>query len=127
MILAFCIKGFDDPLELDERFGRAHGYAIVEATRASGGGTVLRTVENTNREAASAAGTGAVQILVNEGVEGIVAPHLGPKAEEARTRMGLKLWSQGKNTTLDAALSAWAAGELEDLSNATKPEGLYRA
>ncbi len=113
-------------MELDERFGRAANFAIVEAARA-GGRELLKIVENTGREASGAAGTGAVQILANEGVEGIVAPHLGPKAEEARKRLGMKLWSQGEAKTLDEALSAWAAGELENLSSQQAPKGLYRA
>ncbi len=127
MILAFCVEGGEQPLQLHERFGRAHSFAIVEASRASGKGKVLKTVENSGRDLPSAAGTGAIQLLVNEGVEGIVAPHLGPKAEDARVKLGLKLWSQGDYNNVDDALAAWMADNLEELSNSVKPEGLYRA
>ena len=123
MILSFCIKGDEKPLVLDERFGRCHSFAIVDSDK----GEVLKLIENTGRDAANAAGTGAVQILVNAGVEGIVAPHLGPKAEEARTRMGMKVWSQGAHETMDTALAAWRDGELEQPDAEPRPKGLYRA
>ena len=127
MKIAFCISGFDQPLKLDDRFGRAPGFAVLEVQRSSGDSGMLQTLENTGQDASNGAGTGAVQLLANEGVEGLVAPHLGPKAEAARRQFGMKLWSQGRHATLESALAAWKAGELEDLSTAEAPQGLHRA
>lgn len=123
MILSFCVTGAEAPLKLDERFGRCHSFAVVDSDT----GEVKEVIENTGKNAANAAGTGAVQILVNAGVEGLVAPHLGPKAEDARLRMGLQVWSQGSCGTLEEALAAWKAGTLEKPDDQPKPQGLYRA
>jgi predicted Fe-Mo cluster-binding NifX family protein len=123
MKLAFCVKGSDYPLSLDDRFGRCERFCIVESRT----GDRLEIVENTVRDLSSSAGVGAVQILFEEGVEGIVAPHLGPTAEEARKKVKMKLWDQNDCRTVDDALALWNEGELKEITDEEKPEGMYRA
>jgi len=123
MKLAFCVKGTDFPFSLDDRFGRSEKFCIVESRT----GDRLKIVENTVRDLSSSAGVGAIQILFDEGVEGIVAPHLGPTAEDARKRVKMKLWDQADCKTVDDALSCWQEGDLKEISEEDKPQGMYRA
>ncbi|MCK5736251.1 MAG: NifB/NifX family molybdenum-iron cluster-binding protein [Spirochaetaceae bacterium] len=123
MKLAFCIKGRDFPLSLDDRFGRSDKFCIVE-TRT---GERLKMVENSMKDLSGSAGVGAVQLLYEEGVEGIVAPHLGPTAEDARNKVNMKLWDQGDCKNVDDALSSWEEGNLKEITGDDKPQGMYRA
>ena len=123
MTLAFCVKGDDYPLPLDDRFGRSDKFCIVDSAT----GNHLKLLENTMKDLSGSAGIGAVQILFEEGVEGIVAPHLGPTAEDARNKLKIKLWDQGDCKTVDDALASWRNGDLEELTGNQKPQGLYRA
>ena len=123
MILAFCLRSPEDSRALDDRFGRCAAFAFVD----SESGEVRKIVENEGRDAVDAAGTSAVQLLVNGGAAGAVAPHLGPKADEARRRLGLRIWSQGSHAATEEALAAWKAGALEESGNAPAPRGLRRA
>ncbi len=123
MKLAFCIKGRDFPLSLDDRFGRSDKFCIVESRT----GERLKMVENTMKDLSGSAGVGAVQLLYDEGVEGIVAPHLGPTAEDARNKVKMKLWDQGDCKNVDDALSSWKEGNLKEITDDEKPQGMYRA
>ncbi len=123
MKLAFCIKGRDFPLSLDDRFGRSDKFCIVESRT----GERLKMVENTMKDLSGSAGVGAVQLLYDEGVEGIVAPHLGPTAEDARNKVNMKLWDQGDSKNVDDALYSWEEGNLKEITGDDKPQGMYRA
>lgn len=123
MILAFCVHGNDASLPLDKRFGRADRFCLVDSAT----GSYTRVLENPMKEASGAAGIGAVQLLADHHAEGIVAPHLGPKAEEARQGLGMKLWDQGDCKTVDDAFESWKSGDLDQVAPVKIPKGLYRA
>ena len=123
MILAFCVAGENTDSPLDERFGRAAGFRIVDS-EADGSGEYI---VNSGANAPNSAGIGAVQLLADKGVEGLVAPHLGPKAEDARKRLSLRVWKQAEQPSFQAALEAWKKGELEEVTESSAPKGLYRA
>jgi predicted Fe-Mo cluster-binding NifX family protein len=123
MVLAFCVKDDSVPAVLDERFGRSKAFVILD----SESGEILSRMVNPGAEASGSAGISAVQTLVNAGVQGFVTPHLGPKAEEARKRLGIRVWNQGTHTDVDSALEAWKNGELEEVPIDSAPQGLHRA
>ena len=123
MKLAFCVKGSDYPLSLDDRFGRSDKFCIVESRT----GERLEMVENTMKDLSGSAGVGAVQILFEAGVEGLIAPRLGPTAEDARKKVKMKLWDQGDCKTVDDALSCWQEGDLKEMKEDDEPQGMYRA
>jgi predicted Fe-Mo cluster-binding NifX family protein len=123
LILAFCVKGSAEPLPLDERFGRADRFCIVDSVS----GSYINVIENTMRQADGSAGTGAVQLLAEQEVQGIVAPHLGPKAEEARKLLGMRLWNQGECKNVEEAINSWKNGELDEVLGKNRPKGLFRA
>lgn len=123
MILAFCVRGDDKPLSLDGRFGRAEKFRLVE----SEDGHHVTIFKNPMQLASGSAGIGAVQVLADRDVEGIVAPHLGPKAEEARKSLGIKLWDQGECKTVDEAVAAWNNRTLKVVVEKPVRRGLHRA
>ena len=125
MKLAFCTKS-KDGIDLDDRFGRAAAFLIVDSAGGGDAGSG-KGLENSLAEASGSAGIGAVQLLADEGVEGLIAPRLGPKAADAAFRLGLKVWNQGGASTADQALEDWSAGRLEEVVETEKPKGLYRA
>lgn len=123
MILAFCVHGDDESLPLDKRFGRSDKFCLVDSTS----GDYINVIGNPMKEASGSAGTGAVQLLADNHAEGIVAPHLGPKAEEARQGLGMPLWDQGDCKTVEDAFESWKIGDLKQMPEVKPRNGLYRA
>ncbi|MDF1569388.1 MAG: NifB/NifX family molybdenum-iron cluster-binding protein [Spirochaetaceae bacterium] len=123
MVLAFCVKDDSVSAVLDERFGRSKSFDILDSEN----GEILSRMVNPGAEASGSARISAVQTLVNAGVQGFVAPHLGPKAEDARKRLGIRVWNQGAHTDVDSALEARKKGELEEVPIDSPPPGLHRA
>ncbi|MCG8451626.1 MAG: hypothetical protein MI717_00410 [Spirochaetales bacterium] len=123
MKLAFCVKSAQEGGELDQRFGRAAAYALVDGDS----GKELQRMANPHKEASSSAGVGAVQMLSDAGVLGIVGPKMGPKALDALRALGLEVWDQGELDDLGKAYAAWAAHSLPKVDSTPKPAGLYRA
>lgn len=123
MILAFCVRGNDESLPLDERFGRSDKFCLVN----SESGDYLKIIANPMKMATGSAGIGAVQLLSEKNVEGIIAPHLGPKAEDARKNLDIKLWDQGDCKTVDDAFDSWKNGDLKPVADSARPKGLFRA
>jgi predicted Fe-Mo cluster-binding NifX family protein len=121
--LAFCVQGEGDPLSLDGRFGRAEKFCLVD----SEDGHRIKILTNPMQQASGSAGIGAIQLLADREVEGIVAPHLGPKAEEARKSLGIELWDQGDCKTVDQAIAAWKNGTLSVVAEKPVRRGLQRA
>lgn len=121
MNVAFCVTGTDRNNPLDQRFGRAAYYGILETETGS-----YRVVENSAKDASGGAGTQAIQVLVDQSVNVVIAPEVGPKAFEAMKQMGIRGYKQGSATTVDAALAAWKNNQLEEV---TEPgnTGLHRA
>jgi predicted Fe-Mo cluster-binding NifX family protein len=120
--LAFCVRGEGEPLSLDERFGRAEKYYLMD----SEDGHRINILTNPMQQASGSAGIGAIQLLADRNVEGIIAPHLGPKAEEARKSLGIKLWDQGECKTVNEAIEAWKNGSLKVVVEKPVHQGLHR-
>ena len=96
---------------LDERFGRAHWFLVVDDET----GEMIETLENTARTEASGAGGKAAQLLADKGVGVVVAPEVGPKGLSALTAFGIKAYKQGSAEHVAEALSALNTGTLEEI------------
>ena len=79
-------KGLDS--NISARFGRAPFFAIVEVT--NGEVKEVRVIENPGASQPSGAGIRAVQKLVKERVEAVVAGGFGPNALAALEELGIK-------------------------------------
>ncbi len=89
MKVAFAVeedKGLDS--QISHRFGRAPFFVIVEIE----GDNIksVNVVENPGAKAAGGAGIKAVQALVDQGVEMVVAGAFGPNATAALDELGIK-------------------------------------
>lgn len=122
MKIAFCLKTDNIDSELDNRFGRAEYYGIVDSET----GKAVEVFENTAKQEPSGAGASAVQLLVNKGAEAVIAPEFGPKAFDALNRFSVKLFKQGDHKKITAALEAWKDGKL-DTPAAPGRGGLHKA
>jgi len=120
--IAFCLKENRPDSPLDERFGRASWFALVDAQE----GKVLEIVENTAQMESAGAGSLAVQILLDHGAETIIAPEFGPISHEALKTFKVELFKQGAHRTIDSALKAWEEGTLEKAEKAGA-KGLHKA
>ena len=87
--------------KVSDKFGRCPTFTIV--TVENGKIISVTMVENPGHKAVSGAGIKAVQKLVNEGVDAIVAGNFGPNAEVALHEVGIKTYVV-RNLTIREAL-----------------------
>ncbi|MDZ4655397.1 MAG: NifB/NifX family molybdenum-iron cluster-binding protein [Coriobacteriia bacterium] len=98
---------------VDERFGRAHYFLVVD----TGTDSVEAIDNSTNRNAMQAAGIASAELVADHGVEAVVTGHLGPKAFPALGLAGIKGYS-AVGMTVREALEALEAGTLAELTEA---------
>ena len=121
MIIAFCSSGtvLDSPLS--GRFGRADYFLFYNTETKE-----FTTVENSAKEAAGGAGGQAVQQLVDNNAEALVAPEVGPQAFTALEQFSIPTYRQTGCTTVNSAIEAWTAQKLNKIENPMS-RGLHRA
>ncbi len=122
MRIAFCLKENRIDSPLDERFGRAGWFGIIDGKT----GEKMEIIENTAKNESSGAGGKAIQLLVNKDVEIIIAPEFGPKAFEALKALNITIFRQGELNTIPSALEAWKMGNLKRPEKAGH-SGLHKA
>ena len=122
MKIAFCLKENNFQSDLDSRFGRAEFFGFVDSRT----GEELAIIENSAKNNPSGAGSAAIQLLVSNGVEAVVAPEYGPKAFESLNKLGLESYKQGSSQKTTEALTAFKNGTLEKPS-APGHGGLHKA
>lgn len=88
---------------MDERFGRAGGFFIVDAESGD-----RRYIDNNgNVNAAHGAGTGAAQTLIGEGVKLVITGRIGPKAGEALRAAGIEVMELPAAVTVEQAFQQY--------------------
>ncbi len=86
-------------------FGRAQTFTIVDVDE-NGEVRDVKVIQNPAMNAAGGAGPMAIQTLLNEGVEAIVAPQLGPNAAMAAQAAGLRVYTVAPGTPAKEAINA---------------------
>ncbi len=124
MKIAVASKGEGLKARIDDRFGRAAYFVIVDLENMK-----ETTIENTAKDEASGAGGRAVRLLANEGVEVVVAPELGPKAVTAIKAFEMKVYKKSDFEVVEDVVKGYQEGKLEEMKVATVEEhsGLRRA
>lgn len=117
-MIGIPVKGNGENPEIDERFGRAQLFCIIN----DNGG--IKVVENTAKEQASGAGGQAVKILADEDVDTVISPHIGPKAMDAINALKIKVYQVGDAKTVKEAIQMLKDDKLT--SNDSKKTGLKR-
>ncbi|HOJ04965.1 MAG TPA: NifB/NifX family molybdenum-iron cluster-binding protein [Bacteroidota bacterium] len=98
MIIAIPAHAEGWNAEVDERFGRARGFALVDSESGA-----WRFVDNGTADAEHGAGTGAVRSLLQLGVAVLLAGRVGPKAAEALEAAGITcLTLEGQGSVAEA-------------------------
>ncbi len=90
-------------------FARAPAFYIAEVDE-KGNVTNEKVIQNGAAMAGGGAGPMAVQTLINEGVEAIIAPQVGPNALGAIQAAGMKLYQVAPGTPVEEAIKAVVSG-----------------
>jgi len=108
MKVAITAKGEWSDSLVDQRFGRAKGFAIVDTE--SGRLTFVDNTQNFN--AVQGAGIQAAATVAEHDVEYVLTGHCGPKAFRALTTAGIKV-IVGAEGTVGSVLAQFKADELK--------------
>ncbi len=106
--------------KIDERFGRSEYFAIFDLENSK-----EYFIKNTAKDEESGAGGSAVRLLTKEGVDTLIAPHLGPKATTALNTFDVKVYSKGEYVYIKEAIEALKEDRLETIK-LNLPQGLVR-
>ncbi|OPZ14855.1 MAG: Dinitrogenase iron-molybdenum cofactor [candidate division BRC1 bacterium ADurb.BinA364] len=113
MKAAFTTSGSDLNAPLDDRFGRAPKFLMVDLETES-----FEIVDNKqNLNAAQGAGIQSAQILARSGASCVVTGHCGPKAFRTLTAAGIKIFNS-KAATVGEALALLKSGQLAEAKTA---------
>jgi predicted Fe-Mo cluster-binding NifX family protein len=93
---------------MDERFGRAEAFLVVDAVS----GEAVETIDNALVEAAHGAGTGTANMLKSAGVGTVISGRFGPKAADALRAHGIEAWIAPPRITAGEALRRLEQGSL---------------
>lgn len=98
MKVAVTSQGKTIDSELDQRFGRASCFIVVDTETGE-----HKVVDNTqNLNAAQGAGVQAAQAVANLRVEAVMTGHCGPKAYRALNAAGIKIYLGVEGTVQEA-------------------------
>lgn len=113
MKVAFTARGDTLDHEIDERFGRAAMFVVVDTSDRS-----VRHVDNSeSTNAAEGAGIQAARTVWEAHAEAVVTGHCGPKAFSALKKAGIDVYV-GARGTVGESLAMFESGELERAESA---------
>jgi predicted Fe-Mo cluster-binding NifX family protein len=109
--VVITIQGEGDGLGamLDERFGRAPRFLVVETES----GDVLQTVANEAAGAAQGAGPRAASLVAELGATAVISGRFGPKAMDAIKGFGIEGWCAPGGITAGEALDRFRRDDLQ--------------
>jgi len=87
MKIAFAVSGKDLSSPIDDKFGRAPRFLIYDTEKKS-----YAVLANDAANDAQGAGIKAAEIVVKAGASAVVAGEYGPKATDALTKAGVKIY-----------------------------------
>ncbi len=123
MKIAVCSKGNDLNSLCDERFGRCETFVIFDTeTKES------FAIDNEAKNEGAGAGGKAVKILADNKVDVVLAPELGPKANEAIKAFEIEAYRTIANLTVEEQIKNFQEGKLEkfETSSVEEHSGLRR-
>ena len=102
MIVCVPSRGSTTDSQMDDRFGRAPYFAFFDTAT-----NTARVEQNPHAGASGGVGPMAVQFLIKNGVQVLIAPRLGGNDDEALKASGVKVIMQNPDVTVQAAYNAW--------------------
>ena len=94
---------------LEMRFGRCPYFAVYDSETKE-----YEWFENAGIKAASGAGTGAAQALLDRGVEVVISGQYGPKAAQVLGVANIKMLLGSSELPIAEVISKWQADELKE-------------
>lgn len=120
MKIAFPSLGKELGSMLDDRFGRAERFLVIDTATKS-----IEIIENAGgQDSEHGAGINAAQLVVDAGAEAVVASHCGPKAFKVFEAAKVVVL-QGRIASIADLLAEYAAGSLVEMAGPRKA-GLSR-
>jgi predicted Fe-Mo cluster-binding NifX family protein len=112
MKLCVTSTGRDLNSRVDERFGRADYFLIIDTETMS-----AEVVANTAQSAGQGAGIGAAQIVADKGAEALLTGVVGPNAFQALKEAGIRIYEGlSDNDTAKEALEKFKKGGFREAS-----------
>ena len=102
MIVSIPSSGPTVDSQMDDRFGRAPYFAFFDTESGSS-----RVEANPHAGGSGGVGPMAVQFLVKNNVQVLIAPRLGGNADGALKASSITIVMQNPDVTVEAAYSAW--------------------
>ncbi len=109
MKIAISVTKAGTEANLEMRFGRCPYFAVYDSETKE-----YEWFENSGIKAASGAGTGAAQALINRDVEIVISGQFGPKAVQVLEAAKIKMLLAKPDQPLTEVISNWQADELKE-------------
>jgi predicted Fe-Mo cluster-binding NifX family protein len=94
---------------MDDRFGRAEGFVLVDRES----GQLIETIDNASVNASRGAGAATANMLKSAGVGAVISGRFGPKAFDALRALGIETWIAPPGINAADALRMLNDGQLE--------------
>lgn len=122
MKLAIALKENDYNSSVDERFGRAPFFIIIDSNTKE-----FEIIENEAKDEATGAGLKAVKNLLKYEIDSIIAGEIGPKAGELIYDLEIPTFKFKDLEKVDEIVEAFNENTLEKYDLSPKPMGLRKA
>ncbi|MHA2304928.1 MAG: NifB/NifX family molybdenum-iron cluster-binding protein [Candidatus Hodarchaeales archaeon] len=96
-------------------FGRCTNFVIIDSTNRS----ITNSFSNKGRNASGGAGIQAAQTLIDQEIDVVIAPRLGPNAWNVLKGAGIEVYS-GISGTLQENVDAFITNKLSEMSMASE-------
>lgn len=107
MNIAVTAMGDSLESEVDQRFGRAHRFVVVDDES-----NLIRVIDNSSSvDLPSGAGVQTSSRLVEAGVKAVLTGHCGPRAFQVMDAAGIEIYIGASGTVADA-VARYRRGEL---------------
>ena len=122
MKLAIALKENNYNSSVDERFGRAPFFIIIDSDTKE-----FEIIENEAKDEATGAGLKAVKNLLKYEIDTIIAGEIGPKAGELIYDLEIPTFKFKDLEKVDEIVNAFNENTLEKYDLSPKPMGLRKA
>jgi predicted Fe-Mo cluster-binding NifX family protein len=108
--MSVAVSADTDSLDghVHNQFGRCACFLIVQPDSLE-----WKAIENPYRDAPVGAGSGCGQLLLQEGIEAVIAGRVGPTAHEVLTKAGIGIFLAPENPTVKDALERYKKNQLQ--------------
>jgi predicted Fe-Mo cluster-binding NifX family protein len=108
MKIAITSSGQTLDSQVDQRFGRAEYFIIIETESMA-----FKVLNNENISASTGAGISAAKSLVDADVKAVLTGNCGPNAQKTLSAAGIKLYT-GVSGIVSDAIESFNAGKLSE-------------